>query len=124
MDSLFETNYVNTQPLRKYEPLIRFDSDGNPQRRKPLQENALELDFKKEKQTSKLKTINSHATTVNSSKPAKSEESESLKSETTTHAKSNEDLKRKVSDPPAAGIEPKKKQQKQTSIMNFFAKKT
>lgn len=35
MEKLFKIN-VNTQPLRKLEPLIRFDIDGNPQPRKPL----------------------------------------------------------------------------------------
>ena len=40
MESLFDEVYVNTQPLRKYEPLIRFDQGGNPQPRRPLDHSA------------------------------------------------------------------------------------
>lgn len=107
MDSLFQTIPVNTQPLRKYEPLIRFDASGNPRPKKLVSESPIfdsppkKVDKPKEEPKA----------TTNSS----------LSSATT---KPQEDLKRKVIDPPAAGIEPKKKQQKQASIMNFFAKKT
>lgn len=36
MDALFKTDYINKQPLRQYEPIIRFDLEGKPQPRKPL----------------------------------------------------------------------------------------
>lgn len=38
MDTLFANDYVNTQPLRKYEPIIRFDSEGRPQPRRLFDE--------------------------------------------------------------------------------------
>lgn len=97
MESLFDTKYVNAQPLRKLEPLIRFDVDGNPQPRKPL--NAAP--------TLEEKVITNIAR-------------ESKLSATTT--KPHDDLKRKVEGPPPAGSEPKKKQPKQTKIMEFFKK--
>jgi len=39
MESLFDKEYENRQPLRKYEPLIRFDQDGNPQPHRPLDQS-------------------------------------------------------------------------------------
>lgn len=95
MESLFDKDYVNTQPLRKYEPLIRFDLEGNPQPRRPLKDAP--------QTSSALKEA------VEPPKPKPS-------------PPKPEDLKRKVNDAPAPGMEPKKKQQKQTSIMNFFKK--
>lgn len=113
MESLFETDYVNTQPLRKYEPLIRFDSNGNPQPRKPLS-----ID------------VNNKSDSFAAKEPVKVQKTTSKQTDTTskqenncTSSKQSDDLKRKVTDPPASSIEPKKKQQKQTSIMSFFAKK-
>lgn len=40
MESLFDKIYENTQPLRKYEPLVRFDQDGNPYPRRPLNQSS------------------------------------------------------------------------------------
>lgn len=39
MDSLFE-NFVNTKPLRKMEPLIRYDIEGKPQPRRLMEDIA------------------------------------------------------------------------------------
>lgn len=103
MDSLFETNFENTQPLRKFEPLIRFDIDGNPQPRRPLS------DTLKEEETQRV----NEKLIEDKKSPPKTKASP---------PKQPEDLKRKVNDLPAAGIEPKRKQQKQTSITNFFKK--
>lgn len=93
MDSLFEKEYKNTQPLRKFEPLIRFDLEGNPLPRRPLGE-------------------------VLTPKPQETKPKESRPQE----PKPQEDFKRKV-DPTPSGFEPKRKQAKQQSIMSFFTKK-
>ena len=102
MDSLFDKKYEIKQPLRKYEPLIRFDVDGNPQPRKPLSQTASERVAQPAPETAKAKVA----------EPVK---------HVTPAVKLHDDLKRKV-DGPASGMEPKKKQQKQTSITAFFKK--
>lgn len=114
MDSLFSGSYVNTQPLRKFEPLIRYDSEGNPQPKKPLNAPA---DFNDQNLVKKPST----SAPLSPVTP----KVESKSSETSTNDrqdKSHEDLKRKVTEPPPSGSEPKKKQQKQQSIMSFFKK--
>lgn len=98
MESLFEKEYVNTQPLRKYEPLIRFDLDGNPQPRKPLKDAP---------QTS----------------PSMKQQTEAPISKPNPSPPKSDDLKRKANEAPAPGIEPKKKQQKQTMLTSFFKKR-
>lgn len=89
MDSLFEDKYDSHAPLRKYEPLIRYSLDGQPQPRRLLQE----------KPTIEIPKVSAP-----------------------TPVMPTQDLKRKVSEP-TPGTEPKRKQQKQQSIMAFFAKK-
>ena len=42
LDSLFDVEFENTQPLRKYEPLIRVDLDGKPLPRKLLSQEPLQ----------------------------------------------------------------------------------
>ena len=99
MESLF-TDFINQKPLRKYEPLIRFDPDGKPQPRKPFGPSPA---IKEEEEPV--------------GKPEPPEPSSISKT-----VANNEDLKRKLKEAPPAGLEPKKKQQKQTSIMSFFKK--
>lgn len=41
METLFEVRFTNTQQLRSFEPLIRFDIDGRPQAKKPLNPDAV-----------------------------------------------------------------------------------
>lgn len=113
MDSLFSGNYVNTQPLRKFEPLIRYDSDGNPQPKKPLDPSA---DFNDQNLTKRPLT---------STSPEEAPKTESKPQETITNNrqdKPHEELKRKCTEPLPGGSEPKKKQQKQQSITSFFKK--
>jgi len=106
MDSLFDTSFTCHQPFRKFEPLIRFDIDGNPQPRKPLQ-NVPSLPQQESK----------------AALPAKTSEPKERPITNANQTKPIEDLKRKVSDMPPFGTEPKKKQQKQGSITAFFKKK-
>lgn len=106
MDSIFETNYVNKQPLRKYEPLIRFNSEGKPQPKRPYQAST-SLMTEKVSAPTPARTIEQTKTPV-------------AKQNLPSISKQDEALKRKTSDP---GMEPKRKQQKQTSIVNFFNKK-
>lgn len=121
MESLFETDYINTKPLRKYEPLIRFDSSGNPQPRKALQESTL-LGSKVDTNL-KQNSSSSKETVIEPKNTSKQTETSAKQENNSTATKQSDDLKRKVTEPPAPNIEPKKKQQKQTSIMSFFAKK-
>lgn len=98
MESLFDTtNLSNQKPLRIHEPLIRFSED-KPQPRRLLDGNK--------------------------STPSEPKPVESIKLiEPKKPLDKTEDLKRKI-DPPSKEVEPaRKKQQKQTSIMNFFGKK-
>lgn len=110
MESLFETNQVNTQPLRKYEPLIRFDLEGNPQPRKLLKD----LDTKKPSQSPALQQPKEQLKQLEKKEP---------QPEVRNEDPPQECLKRKSDALPPKEAEPKKKQQKQTSIMAFFAKK-
>lgn len=96
MDSLFEDKYHSCPPMRKYEPLIRFNLDGQPQPRRILQGKKLEEPPKV-------------------CPPPEIRQTEPKKS-------AHEDLKRKVTEP-VSEPEPKRKQQKQQSIMAFFTKK-
>ena len=100
MESLFGTNYANTQPLRKYEPLIRFDLDGNPQPRKLFDA---------------MPSVEEKKVEVREQKPGRPKVAPQAN-------RPHDDLKRKV-EGQASGPEPKKKPQKQASIMSFFAKK-
>lgn len=106
MESLFENIFTNNQPLRKFEPLIRFDIDGNPQPRRHFNgiqsKIEIKVDVKKVSEPSMPAVLNPETT--------KSRQ---------------EELKRKVSPSSgASGPEPKKKQQTQTKIMSFFTKKS
>lgn len=106
MESLFETNVANNQPLRKFEPLIRFDIDGNPQPRRPF--NGIQPKFEVKVDVKKV---------LEPSMPA-------VSNPETTKSR-QEELKRKVGPSSAAsGPEPKKKHQTQTKIMSFFTKKS
>lgn len=109
MESLFETNFTNTQPLRKFEPLIRFDIDGNPQPRRPFNGKPKFEDGVERKGVEKKE--------IEPSMPA-------VPKQDVNSRPNQEELKRKVS--PSSGTigpEPKKKQQTQTKIMAFFTKK-
>lgn len=107
METLFDTKYVNnTQPLRKYEPLIRFDIDGNQQPPRLLSADQIVLDV------ARPKSENADVA------PKQGPTSKSLEAEPA------EDLKRKVSPTSSNSGQPKKKQQKQASIMSFFNKKS
>lgn len=104
MELLFESGFINTQPLREFEPLIRFDIDGNPQPRRPLNVRP-----KFEDNVEKKESVPSMPVKPN----------QEVKSRP-----NQEELKRKVGPASeAVGPEPKKKQQKQTKIMSFFTKK-
>lgn len=41
MQSLFDREFDGQISTRKYEPLIRFDADGNPQPRRPMSQTAV-----------------------------------------------------------------------------------
>lgn len=118
MESLFETNYVNTQRLRKYEPLIRYDIDGNPQPRRQLDGDLkIEDSHKNPTPVSAPSSVPAVSATPAPSKHA------AIPKPAPTNSKPSEDLKRKASDPPPVGSEPtRKKQQTQTKIMSFFKK--
>lgn len=136
METLFDDNFVNKKPLRKYEPLIRFDVDGKPQPRRLIDTSiADDSHGKKDKSqdvTVKKETTESISSSFNSKTsdtPRTSNKPLIASSESNTNPKADEpadDLKRKIPHPPAKGIEPMKKKSapKQTSIMNFFGKKT
>lgn len=127
MEALFEKPYKNTRPLRKFEPLVRFDVDGNPQPRRPIidAEGNLKLDEKpvpdakvKKESLPETKSTNGSSNKTNGDKIESNSTTTTLQTTTST---TNGDLKRKVEQTPS-GVEPKKKQQKQTSIMSFFKK--
>lgn len=48
MEHLLKSEISNRQPLRKFEPVIRFDIDGTPQPRRPL------IQFTKQNETVNL----------------------------------------------------------------------
>lgn len=104
MDTLFETNYPNRQPLRKYEPLIRFDVDGKPQPRRQL-ENA-------------PKVVNAAPPLPKPKLEPQPVAEEPAPTESVHPPKPNADLKRKQSSSPP----PVAARKKQTSIMKFFKK--
>lgn len=112
MESLFATDFHNKKPFRKYEPLIRFSIDGKPQPRKLLKDSSPQLEQKIPEKNEEVRPDPPQVTSIPKTivEPPKSNQT-------------SEDLKRKLTDPPASGIEPKKKQQKQQSIMKFFNKK-
>lgn len=112
MDSLFERNYINSQPLRKYEPLIRYDIDGNPQQRKLLSE----LKAKPEKVPPPQ-----DSTKEDKCPPQDQKKEDSPPLQNQKKKDGNQDQKRKSG--PSPPTSPKRKQQKQTSIMSFFTKK-
>lgn len=123
MESLFNEEYVNTQPLRKYEPLIRYDIDGHPQPKKLLKDvlngtaavkvtaqhvrSEVSLVDKELKKVEKPKIL--EAKPVDNGSPKK------VVCATTNGA----DLKRKVNEP-SKGPAPKKKQM---TMLSFFSKK-
>lgn len=106
LDSLFDVEYPNTQPLRKYEPLIRVTLDGKPLPRKLLDPE----------------NVNFHPSHRNETQSKASEAKPESKTEPQQPQPSNE---RKRSPPPnnEPKLEPKKKQAKsQSKITSFFNK--
>lgn len=133
MESLFDDNFVNKKPLRKYEPLIRFDVDGTPQPRRLIDRSGFDnqslngikskFDEKQSDDSAKKSGIikdgdmksTSNVTTTSSIKP----------NVISKLHEPTEDLKRKFPHPSSRGVEPvrKKLQPTQKSITCFFTKK-
>lgn len=135
MESLFDDHFVNKKPLRKYEPLIRFDVDGKPQPRRLIDRSKLDnqgeeasvfnsMADKRESNLSTNKTVNSKDSDIKPTTitPLFTSSKPNVESTPREHT---EDLKRKIPHPPAKGVEPMKKKlpPTQKSITSFFTKK-
>lgn len=101
LDSLFDVEYENTQPLRKYEPLIRFNLDGKPLPQRLLDHNSINL------------------------QPAlKQDPVPEQKPEPKPQQKQFNDRKRSPPPTTEPRIEPKKKQPKEQSKITAFFRKS
>lgn len=110
-ESLFDSEYENTQPLRKYEPLIRVNMAGEPLPRRLLSPDSIQ-------------PIQPLPIKPDPPKPIEKQQQpqQQAKPQTQQQAPIN-DKKRSVPENAESKMEPKKKQPKgQSKITSFFNK--